>query len=72
MMIHIRPWGDIAKNVFQVHGLNCNGRVVLKRRVLREELLSVVAQIDRCTVIAETLTGAFFGSVLGLGLITNN
>ena len=28
---------DIAKNVFQLHGVNCNGRVVLKRRVMRDE-----------------------------------
>ena len=29
---------DIAKNVFQLHGVNRNGRVVLKRRVMRDEL----------------------------------
>ena len=29
---------DIAKNVFQLHGVNCNGRVVLKRRVMRDQL----------------------------------
>ena len=27
---------DIAKTVFQFHGVNCNGRVVLKRRVMPE------------------------------------
>ena len=50
----------IAKNVFQLHGVNSNGRVVLKRRVMRDELLSVVAQIDRCTVAIEACTGAFY------------
>ena len=30
---------DIAKNVFQLHGVNCNGRVVLKRRVMRLQWL---------------------------------
>lgn len=51
---------DIAKNVFQLHGVNCNGRVVVKRRVLRDQLLEVVAQIDRCTVAVEACTGAFY------------
>ena len=27
---------DIAKTMFQLHGVNCNGRVVLKRRVMPE------------------------------------
>ena len=27
---------DIAKTVFQLHSVNCNGRVVLKRRVMPE------------------------------------
>lgn len=50
---------DIAKNVFQLHGVNRNGRVVLKRRVVRDQLISVLAQIDRCTVVIEACTGAF-------------
>ena len=51
---------DIAKNVFQLHGVNGNGRVVLKRRVMRDQLLEVLAQIDRCTVVVEACTGAFY------------
>jgi transposase len=50
---------DIAKNVFQLHGVNNNGRVVLKRRVMRDELLRAIAQIDRCTIVLEACTGAF-------------
>ncbi len=51
---------DIAKNVFQLHGVNRNGRVVLKRRVMRDRLLSVVAQIGPCTIVIEACTGAFW------------
>jgi transposase len=51
---------DIAKNVFQLHGVNRNGRVVLKRRVMRDELLAAMARIDRCTVVLEACTGAFY------------
>ncbi len=51
---------DIAKNVFQLHGVNPSGGVVLKRRVMRDQLLEVVAQIERCTVVIEACTGAFY------------
>jgi len=51
---------DIAKNVFQLHGVNRNGGVILKRRVMRDQLVEVVAQIDRCTVVVEACTGAFY------------
>ncbi len=51
---------DIAKNVFQLHGVNRNGRPVVKRRVMRDQLLAVMAQIERCTVVVEACTGAFY------------
>jgi transposase len=51
---------DLAKNVFQLHGVNRNGAVVLKRRVMRDQLLSVIAQIEQCTIVVEACTGAFY------------
>lgn len=51
---------DIAKNVFQLHGVNRNGHIVLRRRVMRDELLAAMAGIDRCMVVLETCTGAFY------------
>ena len=51
---------DIAKNAFQLHGVNRAGRVVLKHRVMRDQLLEVLAQIDPCTVVVEACTGAFY------------
>ena len=51
---------DIAKNVFQLHGVNRNGHVVLKRRVMRDQLLEVLVQIAPCTVVLEACTGAFY------------
>ncbi len=50
---------DIAKNVFQLHGVNSNGRVVFKRRVMRDELWRVIGQIDSCMIVVEACTGAF-------------
>ena len=51
---------DIAKNVFQLHGVNRSGHVVLKRRVMRDQLLAALAQINPCTVVVEACTGAFY------------
>lgn len=51
---------DIAKNVFQLHGVNRAGRPVLTRRVMRDQLLAVVAQIEPCSIAIEACTGAFY------------
>jgi transposase len=58
---------DIAKNVFQLHGVNRNGRVVLKRRVMRDQLVAVLTQIERCTVVIEACTGAWARKFEALG-----
>lgn len=41
---------DIAKSVFQLHGVDEHGKVVLRRQVRRAQLLSVVAQIGPCLI----------------------
>ena len=51
---------DIAKTVFQLHGVNRNGRLIVKRRVMRDQLLQVIVQIEPCTIAIEACTGAFF------------
>lgn len=51
---------DIAKNVFQLHGVNKTGHCILKRRVTRDRLLETVAQITPCIVVIEACTGAFY------------
>lgn len=42
-----------------MHGMNGAGCVVLKRRVMRDQLLDVVAQVERCTIAVEACTSAF-------------
>src|SRR5215468_6609102 len=51
---------DLAKNVFQLHGVDRRGRAIYKRRVFREQLLSVVGDISKCTIVIEACTGAFY------------
>ncbi|CAA7614641.1 hypothetical protein MTBUT4_190015 [Magnetospirillum sp. UT-4] len=41
---------DIAKNVFQVHGIDAEGAVVVRRQLRRAELLKFFAKISPCLV----------------------
>ena len=50
---------DLAKNVFQLHGVDRKGNAIFKRRVMRDQLVSVLAGIEPCTVAIEACTGAF-------------
>lgn len=49
---------DLAKRVFQLHGVDKHGMPVLQRRVNRAQLLAVMAQIPRCRVAMEACGGA--------------
>jgi transposase len=51
---------DLAKNVFQLHGLDRKGRAVMFRRVRREQLLKVIGELDPCLIGIEASTGAFY------------
>jgi len=49
---------DIAKNVFQVHGVDASGTVVLRKRLSRARVLGFFADLPRCVVGMETCSGA--------------
>lgn len=49
---------DLAKSVFQVHGIDARGQVVLRRRLSRSKLLSFFATLPRCLVGMETCASA--------------
>lgn len=50
---------DLAKNVFAVHGADDNGKPVLvKPKVAREQLLSLIAQLPPCLIGMEACSGA--------------
>lgn len=49
---------DIAKRVFQLHGINCFGKVVLKKRVSREQLSNFIANIPPCLIGMEACGGS--------------
>lgn len=41
---------DIAKNVFQLHGINSQGEVVLRKRLPRNRVLEFIASLSPCLV----------------------
>ncbi|MGB5080636.1 MAG: IS110 family transposase [Burkholderiales bacterium] len=49
---------DIAKQVFQLHGIDMEGQVVLRRQVRRGQVLGVFGKIDRTVVALEACATA--------------
>ena len=49
---------DIAKSVFQVHGIDARGGVVLRKRLTRAKVLVFFANLPRCTIGLEACGGA--------------
>lgn len=44
---------DLAKNVFQLHGTDAYGKVVLKKRIKRDKLLEFMANLKPCDIYME-------------------
>lgn len=49
---------DLAKNVFQLHGVNKAGKCVLKKRITRSKLTKFVANLPSCLIGIEACGGA--------------
>ncbi len=51
---------DLAKNVFQVHGADARGQVVLRKKLRRAQVLDFFATLQPCAVAMEACGGAHF------------
>jgi transposase len=51
---------DLAKDVFGLHGVDGEGRVTFKRRLVRSRLLEFLSQLPRCLVGLEACTSAHY------------
>jgi transposase len=51
---------DLAKNVFQLHGVDTRGVCQLRRRLRRAQLLSVVARLPPCLIAMEACASAHY------------
>jgi len=49
---------DLAKDVFQLHGVDSDGRVVLKKQLKRAQLAAFFANLEPCLVGMEACAGA--------------
>ena len=53
---------DLAKKVYQVHGVDTRGKCVLKRKFNRNQLFTFVANLPTCTIAMEACAGAQYFS----------
>ena len=51
---------DIAKSVFQVHGVDAAGEVVVRRRLSRGRVLTLFEKLPRCVVGIEACNSSHF------------
>ena len=60
---------DLAKNVFQVHGVDARGVAVLRRQLRRDQVAVFFAKIEPCVVGLEACSGAHYwaGKLAALG-----
>ena len=49
---------DLAKNVFQVHGVEAHGKAVLRKQLKRKDVLSFFANLEPCLIGMEACGGA--------------
>jgi transposase len=51
---------DLAKSVFQVHGADAQGKVVVTQRLRRDAVLAFFANLAPCVVGLEACAGSHF------------
>ncbi len=49
---------DLAKRIFHVHGVDKNGKTVLKKKLMRDSVLNFMANLPKCLVGMEACGGA--------------
>ncbi|KAJ6645093.1 putative family 20 transposase [Pseudolycoriella hygida] len=51
---------DIAKRIFQIHGVDKNGKTILKKKLMREQVLTFMANVPTCLVGMEACGGSSY------------
>jgi transposase len=59
---------DTAKSVFQIHGVNETGKVEIKRKLRRSELIAFFEKQESCTVVMEACGAAHHWARMLTGL----
>ena len=53
---------DIAKSVFQIHGIDAGGQIVIRRKLKRRYVLMFFQKLPRCLVGIEACASSHYGS----------
>jgi transposase len=61
---------DIAKSVFQVHGVDAAGQVVIRRQLKRRYVLAFFQKLSRCLIGIEACARRIIGRVSSGHLVT--
>ena len=51
---------DLAKNIFQIHGVDQHGKTILKKKIKRDQLFTFFANKEPCLIGMEACSGAHF------------
>lgn len=51
---------DIAKRIFQIHGVDKNGKTILKKKLMRDQVLTFMANVPKCLVGMEACGGSSY------------
>jgi transposase len=51
---------DVAKQIFQVHGVSADGKVTVKRQLRRSQMIGFFGKLTRCVVGLEACGGSHF------------
>jgi transposase len=51
---------DLAKNSFQLHGVDSEGNAVLRKKLSRSQLLITLANMPKCLIGMEACSGAHY------------
>lgn len=69
IMSNIKVLGiDLAKDVFQLHGTDEKGKVVLRKRLTRKKLIQFMSNLPHCLVGIESCGGAHYWARLFISL----
>lgn len=59
--MHVTTIGiDLAKRIFHIHGVNEAGKVVLRQKLMRDQVLPFMEKLDPCVVGLEACGGAHY------------
>ena len=47
---------DLAKNVFQIHGVDEHGKAVVRKQLKREQMCAYFANLPTCLIVMEAVS----------------